>query len=49
MLDALAEVLSPSSIVAIASDKQQKVSHAGYQRLEQFQIGRRRVVILKPV
>jgi tRNA G10 N-methylase Trm11 len=49
MLDALTEVLSSSSILAFVSDKQQKVTHESYQRVEQFQIGKRRVVILKPV
>jgi hypothetical protein len=49
MLDALPGVLSQSSIVAIVSDKGQKVSHDGYQRLERFQVGKRRVIILKPV
>ncbi|MBC7879064.1 MAG: hypothetical protein H7Y59_17985 [Anaerolineales bacterium] len=49
MLDALLGVLSSSSVVAIAFDKKQKVSHESYQRLEQFQIGKRRVVILKPI
>ena len=49
MLNALMSVLSSSSIVAIVSDKQQKVSHEHYQRVEQFQIGKRRVVILKPI
>lgn len=49
ILDVLINVLSSTGIVAIASDKQQKVSHDRYQRLEQFQIGKRRVVILKPV
>jgi len=48
MLKALMNILSKSSIVAIVSDKQQKVSHENYQRIEQFQIGKRRVVILKP-
>ncbi len=48
MLDALLEILSASSIVAIASDKRQKVSHQRFQRLEQVQIGKRRVVILRP-
>lgn len=48
MLDALLEIVSPSSILAIASDKQQKISHERYQRIEQFQVGKRRVVILKP-
>jgi tRNA G10 N-methylase Trm11 len=49
MLNALIDVLSSSSIVAIVSDKQQKVLHESYQRVEQFQTGKRRVVILMPV
>lgn len=49
MLNALIGVLSRSSIVAIVSDKQQKVSHQGFQRVEKFQTGKRRVVILRPV
>ena len=49
MLDILMNVLSSASIVAIASDKQQKVSHDRYRRIEHFQIGKRRVVILKPI
>ena len=49
MLDALLPVLSPSSIVAISSDKQQKAVHERYGRIEQFQIGKRRVVILQPI
>ena len=48
MLNAFIGVLSASCILAIVSDKQQKVSHERYQRLEQFQVGKRRVVILKP-
>jgi len=49
MLNALIDILSTSSIVAIVSDKRQKVLHKDFQRVEQFQIGKRRVVILKPV
>ena len=48
MLDALLGVLVPTGIVAIASDKQQKASHEGYQRIEHFQVGKRRVMLLKP-
>jgi 16S rRNA G966 N2-methylase RsmD len=48
MLDALLEILSPSSIVAISSDKQQKAMHEHYERVEHFQVGKRRIVILKP-
>lgn len=49
MLDMLLKVLSKSSIVAITSDKQQKVIHPDYQRIEQFQIGKRRVAIISPI
>jgi hypothetical protein len=49
MLEALLGVLSPSSILALVSDKQQKPSHPGYHRLEKFQVGRRRVILLKPI
>ena len=48
MLNALLGVLVPTSIVAIASNKQQKASHEGYERIEQFQVGKRRVMLLKP-
>jgi hypothetical protein len=48
MLEALPGVLSPSSILAIISDKQQKAAHPGYQHLEKFQIGKRRVILLRP-
>jgi 16S rRNA G966 N2-methylase RsmD len=48
MLVSLHSILSSSSIVAIASDKKQKISLEDYQRLEQFQIGKRRIVVLKP-
>lgn len=49
MLEALFGILASSSIVAIVSDKQQKALHPGYQRIEQFQVGKRRVAILKRV
>lgn len=49
VLDSLLSVLSSSSIVAIASDKQQKAFHEGYQRIERFQVGKRRMLILKPL
>src|ERR1051325_5575922 len=42
MLDSLLGILSTSSIVAIVSDKQQKVSHERYQRIKQLQTGKRR-------
>jgi hypothetical protein len=48
MLQSLLGILTPHSLVAIASNKQQKISHDRYQRVDHFQIGKRRVVILKP-
>jgi hypothetical protein len=48
-LDALLGVLSQSSIVAIVSDKGQKALHESYQRIERFQVGKRRILILKPL
>ncbi len=49
MLDALLGILSTSSIVVIVSDKRQKVSHQSYQGVEHFQVGKRRVGILRPI
>jgi 23S rRNA (guanine2535-N1)-methyltransferase len=49
MLDSLLGVLSSSSIVAVVSDKAQKAMHEGYGRIEQFQVGKRRIAILRPV
>jgi 23S rRNA (guanine2535-N1)-methyltransferase len=48
MLEALLPVLSETSVVAIVSDKGQRAAHERYRRLEQFQVGKRRVTILKP-
>jgi len=49
MLTALLGILSPVGIVAIVSDKRQKIKHENYERLEQFQVGKRRIGILRPV
>lgn len=49
LLEALLPILSPVSVVAISSDKRQKAAHEKYQRVEHFQLGKRRVVILKPI
>jgi hypothetical protein len=47
MLEALYPILSASAIVAVISDKGQKAAHERYQRMEHFQVGKRRVAILK--
>ncbi len=48
LLDALRAVLSQAGLVAVASDKAQKISHEGYRRIERFSIGKRQVVIVRP-
>ncbi len=47
LLTGLLGVLTPTGIVAIVSDKRQKIKHQNYERLEQFQVGKRRVAILQ--
>jgi tRNA G10 N-methylase Trm11 len=49
MLEALRQVLPMESIIAVASDKLQKISHEGYRRLEKVRVGKRQVVILQPI
>jgi 23S rRNA (guanine2535-N1)-methyltransferase len=46
LLDALHTLLPARCLVAIASDKQQKVTHSDYRRLDRFQVGKRQVTIL---
>lgn len=46
MLQALRGVLHEWSIVAVASDKSQKIYEEGYERVERFQVGKRRIVLL---
>lgn len=48
MLESLRPVLAPNAVVAIASDKSQKAAHDAYRRVDRFQIGNRRVILLKP-
>lgn len=47
LLHGLQPVLRPGSVLGIVSDKTQKPTHTAYERLEQFNVGRRRVVILR--
>jgi len=49
MLEALRPVLSPGAVVAVASDKGQTPAHDAYRRADRFQIGKRRIVLLRPV
>ncbi|HEY9086863.1 MAG TPA: hypothetical protein VIO36_01745 [Anaerolineaceae bacterium] len=47
MLDALLAAIHPQTILAIITDKAQKVAHPGYRRVDRFQIGKRRVTMLQ--
>ncbi len=48
LLDSLLAVVPHGCIVAISSDKDQKLAHEGYERLEKFQVGKRQVAVLRP-
>jgi SAM-dependent methyltransferase len=48
MLESLRSVLAPGAVVAIASDKGQTAEHAAFRRVDRFQIGKRRIVLLTP-
>jgi hypothetical protein len=42
LLDALHMIVTPRTVLAITSAKRQKIAHDAFQRLEQFQVGKRR-------
>jgi hypothetical protein len=48
MLEALHPLIKPGAVLSVATDKNQKVKHKKYRRLERFQLGKRRVFILEP-
>lgn len=48
LLSTLRGVLAPGGVVAIASDKQQKIPRDGYRRVDHFQVGKRKIEILQP-
>lgn len=48
MLGALLPVLGAQSVVAIAADKRQRITHPDYRRVEHFGIGKRQVTFLVP-
>jgi hypothetical protein len=48
LLESLRSLLAPGAVVALVTDKQQKVAHERYVRLETFRVGKRRVWIGRP-
>ena len=49
MLEALHQVLSPQSVVSVASDKSQKIAHPGFRQLRRMKIGHRQIVFLSRI
>ncbi len=47
LLDALHGALAPGALAVLAADKAQKATHEGYTRVQQFQVGKRRVTLLR--
>ncbi len=47
MLDGLQAILRPGSVLGIVSDKAQRTTHPGFERLEHFNVGKRRIMILR--
>ncbi len=47
LLEAVIPFLAPGALAAIASDKGQKAMHERYSRVERFQIGKRKIEILR--
>lgn len=49
LLEALRPILDSKAVVAIAAAKKDKVKHPAYHRLEKFTVGKRQIVILRPL
>jgi len=45
LLENLRSVLSPRAVIAVSTDKSQKIRHSGFKRVEQFNAGKRRVTL----
>jgi hypothetical protein len=48
MLENLRLVLSSKAVVAVAADKRSRITHPSYERIERFNIGKRRITLLSP-
>ena len=48
MLQALQEVLTRGTVVAVAADKSQAIAHDAYERVQRIRVGKRQVVIMRP-
>jgi 23S rRNA (guanine2535-N1)-methyltransferase len=48
LLENIANLLTPNSVVAIVADKKQIIENGNYKRIERFKVGKRQVVFLEP-
>lgn len=48
LLESLLPVLSDNSVVAVITDKRQKVNHEKFKRMEKFKVGKRLITIMIP-
>jgi 23S rRNA (guanine2535-N1)-methyltransferase len=48
-LNKVKDRLSKKSVIAVVFNKQQKVSYGGYTKIKAFKIGKRKVLLLKPI
>jgi hypothetical protein len=49
MLESLRGVISGRTVVAVAADKAQEIAHPAYERLHRLKVGKRQMVILRPL
>ena len=49
LLDSLSAVVNSQTIIAIMANKAQKCSHPSYNRIDRFQIGKRRIFLLQHI
>ena len=49
MLEALRCVVSPTTVVVVASDKGQRIRHPSYERVDRFRMGKRQIVMLRSI
>lgn len=49
LLQSMYPLTAHHTVIAIAADKEQKISHEQYQRLEKFQIGKRQITFLRKI
>jgi len=48
LLESLRQIAGPATLLAIASQKHERIEHTGYTRLKRLQLGKRMVTVLRP-